>query len=187
MAKKAQLAASTLSLLMAASGATAHHAFTMYARELTEIEGELVSVAWRNPHIHFTMKSVNDAGKEVLWTLEAGALYGVQRRGVTQDLFKPGTRIKVAGRLHTREEAAMWVDNMLLADGREVLVDAGAEPRWTFEPLGWVRSQEVVDTVSQKRGFARVWSQPVGRPIGSGEHSLSRTAVSRRSRVDPAA
>src|SRR5262245_9604680 len=108
MAKNGQVAASALSLLLVASAASAHHAFTMYARELTEIEGELVSVAWRNPHIHFTMKSVDDAGKEVLWTLEAGALYGVQRRGVTQDLFKPGTHVKVAGRLHTSEKAAMW-------------------------------------------------------------------------------
>jgi hypothetical protein len=158
-----------LSLVLAASAASAHHAFTFYARELTEIEGELVSVVWRNPHIHFTLKSVDSSGKEVLWTMEAGALYSVQRRGVTQDLFQPGTRVKVAGRLHTRESAQIWVDNMLLADGREVLVDQGAEPRWTFDPIGLVRSQQVVDTSSQKLGIARVWSQPIGRPISSGD------------------
>jgi hypothetical protein len=155
--------------LVAVGTATAHHAFTFYARELTEIEGELVSVMWNNPHIHFTMKVTDDAGREVLWTLEAGALYSVQRRGVTKDLFQPGTRVKVAGRLHTREKSQIWVDNMLLADGREVLVDQGAEPRWTFDPIGYVRSQQVVDTTAQKRGIVRVWSQPIGRPISSGD------------------
>ena len=64
--------------------ASGHHAVSAFlAGELAEIEGELVSVDWRNPHISFTVRTTNEEGEDDIWTLEAGAIYSIERRGVT--------------------------------------------------------------------------------------------------------
>ena len=146
--------------------ASAHHSVVVYAfGELTEIEGELLSVSWVNPHIVFTMNTMNDEGQAEVWTLEAGAIYHLTRRGVTRNLFQPGDKIKVAGRVHKTADTQLWLINMQLGDGREVLIHRGSEPRWNFDAIGWNTSDVVVDTVAQDRGMFRVWSEPVARPI----------------------
>ena len=76
-----------LSAMMLPAVVSAHHSFGLYSDQITEVNGELVSVDWRNPHIYFTVRSTNDEGEEERWTLEAGALYSVERRGITQALF----------------------------------------------------------------------------------------------------
>ena len=147
----------------------AHHAVSAYnSGALREVEGEFVSVQWRNPHISFTVKATDDGGQEQLWSLEAGAIYSLQRRGITPDLFQPGDQIKAAGRLHSTEDGQMWLINMLLGDGREVLIHRGSEPRWSFDAIGWVRTDELVDTATQNKGIFRVWSEPALRPTTGG-------------------
>ncbi len=147
---------------------SAHHAVGEFSSgALGEVEGELVSVQWRNPHISFTLKATTDGDQEQLWTLEAGAIYSLQRRGITPDLFQPGDRIKAAGRLHPTEEK-IWLINMLLGDGREVLIHRASEPRWSFDAIGWVRTDEIEDTVTQNKGMFRVWSEPALRPTTGG-------------------
>ena len=152
--------------------ASAHHSFNFYALgELTEIEGELLSVSWKNPHIYLTVKSRDEDGFDVLYNLATGSVYALTRRGIERDLFQPGERIKAAGRMHTRAPE-MWVHNLLLADGREVIVNRTSDPRWNFDAIGWTDStavvdisDPVVDTVAEDEGIFRVWSEPLTRGI----------------------
>ena len=47
--------------------ATAHHSRMEFSRtEIREIEGEVVSVFWRNPHVHVRVRTEDGA----LWDLE---------------------------------------------------------------------------------------------------------------------
>ncbi len=47
--------------------ATAHHSRMEFSRsEIREIEGEVVSVFWRNPHVHVRVRAEDGA----LWDLE---------------------------------------------------------------------------------------------------------------------
>ena len=70
-------------LFAALSGAAfAHHASVEYDRSiLHEIEGELISVRWRNPHIAFEVATTNEGGNEVVWDFEALAVSALNRRG----------------------------------------------------------------------------------------------------------
>jgi hypothetical protein len=131
------------------------------------MEGKIVSVAWRNPHITFGVKARNANGTEEQWTLEAATIYSLERRGVKKDLFPIGAYIKVAGRLSMRQEREMWVDNMLFADGREILVDGGSAPRWSVEAIGDVKNQERVDAQAEDLGIFRVWSQSLSGDRGT--------------------
>jgi len=148
--------------------ATAHHSFGLYSDDVTEIQGELIDVSWRNPHVRFIVQTTDSAGQEETWTLEGAAGYILQRRGLAQDLFQLGDRITVAGRPHMREPSLIWLHNILLGDGRELLMIGGVEPRWTTDPVGGDQTLAIEDAVTQDQRLFRVWSQPILRPITYG-------------------
>ena len=163
----------TLSLLLTLPfqlrPADAHHSFSIYTDEITEIEGELLDVHWGNPHVLLTVQ-VSESGEDTEWTLETGNPYVLERRGLPGDLFRSGDRIRAAGRVHRAQGAQLWLHNLMLGDGQELLMIAGVEPRWNDVALGGDGSGvAVVDAAAQDRGLFRTWSRPVLRPIAYGE------------------
>ena len=157
--------AGALWLMLLSTSASAHHSTSYFSNEFIEIEGNLVEVDWTNPHVGFTLMIVNDQGQEELWSLEATTVYILQRKGVTQDLFQPGERIRVAGRVSTRDERAMLSTNMFFENGREILTNPQAELRWNTEQITekdlWVPDNvRQQDVGAENRGIFRVWSQP---------------------------
>ena len=160
---------SVLALSLVLTVAGAHHSFAIYTDEITEVEGELVDVHWGNPHIRLTIHA-EEAGQETIWNLETGNPYVLQRRGLPRELFQRGDRIRVAGRVHREQPTQLWLHNLLLGDGRELLMIAGVEPRWNDVALGGNGSGATVeDAATQDRGLFRVWSRPVLRPFTYGE------------------
>ena len=74
-----------LALVVLVSGTTdslAHHSDALYSQAVIQVEGEVVSVKWRNPHVTWTLKAVNDAGRNELWVMEAPSTYSMKRAGV---------------------------------------------------------------------------------------------------------
>ena len=100
----------------------AHHSTSFYGDEVVEIEGELAGLKWRNPHVTWQLKIINEAGEEELWNLEGASTYPLKRAGVTRDLFIIGDHIKVAGNMSLKEKQVFLAKNMLLSDGRELLL-----------------------------------------------------------------
>ena len=94
--KTAKLVAA-LSLLLSPALAVAHHSTAFYSKDVIEVEGELIAVKWRNPHVVWQFKVINDAGDEEIWNMEGASTYPLKRAGVTRDLFVAGDMIKVAG------------------------------------------------------------------------------------------
>ena len=43
-----------------------HHSRGHYAAETTEMEGELVDITWRNPHVYFRLRTTDTDGRERL-------------------------------------------------------------------------------------------------------------------------
>ena len=149
--------------------AEAHHSFAIYTDEITEVEGDLIDIHWGNPHVLLTVQ-VAESGEDTDWTLETGNPYVLQRRGLPRELFQPGGRIRAAGRVHRAQAAQLWLHNLMLGDGQELLMIAGVEPRWNDVALGGDGSGvAVVDAAAQDRGLFRTWSRPVLRPIAFGE------------------
>ena len=160
---------SVLALSLAPTVAGAHHSFAIYTDEVAEIQGELVDVHWGNPHVLLTVR-VPESGRQADWTLETGNPYVLQRRGLPRELFRPGDRIRAAGRVHRAQGEQLWLHNLMLGDGQELLMIAGVEPRWNDAALGGDGSgAPVADAAGQDLGLFRVWSRPVLRPITYGE------------------
>jgi hypothetical protein len=168
-----------LAIVVAVIPSHAHHFFGLYSDDVRELEGTLVDVDWRNPHVRFTLSVSSDSGSEAFWTLEGAAGYILQRRGLERDLFQPGDRLRVAGRPHTRDATLIWLHNVLLDGGEELLMIGGVEPRWTDESLGSDQELVLENTELQNRGLFRVWSLPVLRPITYGEDLPYRDTLPR--------
>jgi len=160
MTKCACLASAILAIPAAVSG---HHSNSEYDQSVViELEGEVVDVLWRNPHVLLEFAADGDGGET--WELEGAAVSSQRRRGVTSDLVKIGDRVRVAGYASTRRDRHMLTEHVLLPDGMELLLGFTREPRWSDVELG--SSAWTVDPSeaarAQGNGLFRVWSRGAG-------------------------
>lgn len=145
----------------------AHHSRSEFSETDRVIEGRLLEVQWRNPHPIFRLLTVNDAGQEEEWRLEAyGNALTLQRTGLSGDMFVVGEVVRVAGKLSNRRPNVLLANHILLQDGREAVLEYESEPYFTEEHVGgsssWVIDEEVLArAATENRGFFRVWSLPM--------------------------
>ena len=130
-----------------------HHHPVYYSEEIVQVEGELVSFQWRNPHPTWQLSVTNDAGEEELWTMEAASIYLLQRAGASKDMFRIGDRLTVGGLLSRREDNLMLAHTMVLPDGRDIVLWGKLAGRFNDDA-------KLVDAASEEKGIFRVWSTP---------------------------
>jgi len=121
-------------LLVGTGQALAHHSTAEYdSNAMVESRGEIVTVLWRNPHVRFTISTASLDGNDMLWELEGTDLTRLDREGVPHDLFAVGDLVSFAGNPSTRRDRRIYVTNVLLDDGREILLRGNAQARWAPE------------------------------------------------------
>ena len=98
----------------------------------TEIEGVVTELRWQNPHVLFTLR-VNGEGGETLWEIETLSISGISRWGIERELLNVGDRLRVAGNPARRNANGIFVRNILLPSGREIVL--GGAARWSNETL----------------------------------------------------
>jgi hypothetical protein len=80
------------------SPAWGHHSEAGFDVEAVIVfEGTVTDVAWRNPHVYFTVAASGSAGEPVVWEVETGAIPLLARSGWNRDSLRPGDRITVRG------------------------------------------------------------------------------------------
>lgn len=147
-------------LLVIGVPALAHHSVsaTFDPERTVEAEGVITAVAWRNPHILFTLRTAD--GTEQI--LDSHSLSIMRRLGAAEPFVEVGDTVKAAGWPSRRGEG-MFVNNMLLPSGEEFVFDFTPEPadlRWSDRMWGsnenWFA--ESGDSSDAERGIFRVWS-----------------------------
>ena len=156
------LAAGCLLLLGDPRPIAAHHSTAEYdAGAIVEARGEVVSVLWRNPHVRFEVSTKSLDGNEQLWEIESADLTRLDRAGLPRNLLNVGDTITFAGNPSTRTERRMYVTNLLVADGREILLRGNVKPRWTTDRAvntdAIPARAEANATPAGKRFFGRVF------------------------------
>jgi hypothetical protein len=146
--------------------AAAHHSRAEFSDRELELEGELIEVAWRNPHPLFNIRSIGDNGEEEVWRLEVyGNALTLQRTGVSGEMFVPGSQVRVFGRVSDRRDRVMLTSHIQLHDGTEAVFEYEAGPHWSENAVGgrdsWVIDEAVLrQAADENRGIFRVWSIP---------------------------
>jgi hypothetical protein len=140
--------------------AHAHHSTALvYHRDgpIIEAEGVITRVAWFNPHVKFTMRGSGADGVEREWEIESNSVSTVSRFGLTAELVAVGNTVKVAGNGGRVADNVLWLTNMMLPNGREILFGSAVRPRWSQETIGSdIRGAVTADT--QGRGLFRIWT-----------------------------
>lgn len=159
-------ASSFFVLIFLSPGAFGHHSFaaTFASDVIVELEGEITAVRWRNPHVGFTLKTVDSSGIETLWGMESHSLSIMRRMDLATAFIYVGDKVKVAGNLPRRSDInAMFIQNILLPSGEEWVFKFGASPadlRWSDRLMGtterWFATEG--EASEADRGIFRVWS-----------------------------
>jgi hypothetical protein len=159
-----------LSLAILSPIASAHHAgAAIYdPKAMTQIEGEVTRVFWRNPHVRIVVMVVEPDSKETEWRIKSNSVSILSRMGVTLDVIGVGDRVRIAGWPARRKANGMFATNMLLPNGKEVLLAPRAVARWSDETLGtaeaWVTDGGVANARNTADGIFRVWSTNMANP-----------------------
>lgn len=156
-----------------------------------ELQGEVRTVLWRNPHVRFTVAVTDEQGQEALWEVEAQSVSMLRQRDITDVLLRQGDRVRLAGNPSRQSATELYVTNLLLADGRELVFSEDARPRWGDEVLGLSGPRFAVDGVpaDPERGIFKVWSRASGMPLlgdfSFANHPLTDTARAAQRAFDP--
>lgn len=155
--------------LIAASSAGAHHSFnaTFDAKRVIELEGEVTEVRWRNPHISFDLRVTRDDGTVANVNVETLAMSGLRRRDIVEPFVAAGDHVKVAGNPARHGGDDLYLRNILLPSGQEIVLQGDAEPRFSDELLGTTGASYATegDASRPELGIFRVWSTPSASPF----------------------
>lgn len=177
-------------LAAAPLSAPGHHSTAEYDDDtITEAEGTVVGVLWRNPHVRLTISTEALDGEAELWELEGMGVMRLDRAGIPRDLIGIGTRVRFAGNPSTRRSRHMYVTNVLMPDGEEILLRTSSEPRWSSDIVS-IRNGPAVDparaTADRPDGIFRVWVPSGNRPPDwAADPPLTARARAARDAYDP--
>ena len=158
-------------ILLVLPAAYAHHSFAAAfdANGDVEIEGEVVAVRWRNPHVEFDVRTVDEVGNEEIWTAESLAPSGLRRRDIVEPFVTVGDHVRVAGNPGRRAAHNLYVSNLLTAGGKELILRGGSDigPRFTDQVAEVTGAQVATegDGSHPELGLFRVWSTPSVSPF----------------------
>jgi len=156
-------------MLILPCGASAHHSrnANFDGEVMIELEGEITRVSWRNPHVRFTIRVPGDDGDDALWEIETTSVSHLRNQDITQALLAVGDMVRVAGNPSRRVLNAMWVTNVLLTNGQELVIDPKDKPRWSDRILGksGARFVREGDGTVPERGIFRVWAHTAVVPM----------------------
>jgi hypothetical protein len=185
-------AAIAIVAMAAASLAQAHHSFAKFDLQSSiEIEGEVTAVSWQNPHIRFTVQGSGADGRAQEWHLETNSPGILRRAGITDGNVAVGDRVRVAGNPAVDGSPEMNATNMLLPDGRELLLGTRGSPRFAGRVVGdssaWATTEG--DSSRPELGLFRVWSTTFASPglLGARDYPLTPAARREFDNFDPVA
>lgn len=174
-----------LGVLLAAmaTGVGAHHASSgIYdSKMIGEIEGEVSSIFWRNPHVRIGITRIGGSGAKETWEVEFGSVNTLERIGVSRDLVKVGDRVKVSGSMGRNGLKGMFAASITLPNGKDLSLQAGEVRRYGLTESA-IRSARNLDAALRADIF-RVWL-PKERPrTGDGRTIFPLTAAGRASKA----
>lgn len=114
--------ATSVSVLIAAAPAVAHHSFAAQYDNTKPVTltGTVTKLEWMNPHARFYIDVKNDKGAVTNWEFELGNLNALIRAGWKRDSLKSGDVVTVDGFLARDGSPLVNATTVIMSDGRKV-------------------------------------------------------------------
>jgi Family of unknown function (DUF6152) len=121
------LCALAVGLLLVSAPIFGHHGASAYEAGLTTFKGVITDYQLMNPHTELFFDVTGSAGKIEKWTAEAASALTMSRLGWSKGIFKPGDQITVAGNRAKNGSHTMRLRKVVLANGKEFLIERGED------------------------------------------------------------
>ena len=97
-----------------------HHSYAAeFDRDAPQtIEGEVVEVWFRSPHVRYYIKVMDEDGNEITWDTRGLTPVKLVRQGWMKDTIKVGDIVKVHGHVGHTNKTIMSILDITLPDGR---------------------------------------------------------------------
>lgn len=128
MARCSVLVFAAASLMLMATGTSAHHSFAAVfdPDKPVVLTGVVTKVEWTNPHAHLYIDVKDPSGTVTNWDLEFGSPNGLLRRGWTRTSLNLGDMVTVEGFLARDGSKYGNAATVKLSDGRELFAGSSA-------------------------------------------------------------
>ena len=124
--------AGILLVLLHVVQSAAHHSFAPHfdASKKVNIAGTVKVYEAKNPHSYLHVNAVDENGRTREYVCESHGTTQLSRIGITPQIFKPGTKIRISGSLSRHDPYMCFFESIELADGRTMNVNGpgGSSP-----------------------------------------------------------
>jgi len=117
-----------------AAPAFAHHSFAPHfdSSKPVSISGTVTEFEARNPHSYLHISAIDENGRTREYVCESHGVTQLSRAGITPQVLKAGTKLRVTGSLSRHSPYMCFFDNVEFADGRTLSVNS---PRDASQPV----------------------------------------------------
>jgi hypothetical protein len=134
----------------------AHHSHLEFSSEPLTLDGELVSLAWHNPHPTMVLTVVDGNGVAQNWHVQVvGNINGLRRTDVTGQSFAVGERLSITGHSSTRRPGLLLGTHARFADGRVAVLSPDESTGQAIYRASAAASAE--PRAAEPDGIYRVW------------------------------
>jgi hypothetical protein len=126
-----------LAIVLAGRDGFAHHSFAPHfdSSKPVSISGTITEFEAQNPHSYVHIRAVDENGQTREYVCESHGVTQLTRNGVTPQVLKVGTTIRVTGSLSRHSPYICFFNTVELADGRVLNVNGPTGPRPATAPL----------------------------------------------------
>ncbi len=133
MRSRHAVSALVIVILFGAPATRAHHSFAPYfdSSKPVSISGTITEYEARNPHSYLHISAVDENGKTREYVCESHGVTQLTRNGITPQLLKVGTKVRVSGSLSRQSPYMCFFDTLELSDGRTLSINGPGGPSRT--------------------------------------------------------
>ena len=123
--------ATLVAAMSVATVAGAHHSFAPHfdINKPVSISGKVTQFEARNPHSYLHVAAVDENGRTQEYVCESHGFTQLKRIGITAELLKPGTEVRVAGSQSRNDIHRCFFTDVYFPDGRSVNVNGQPNPQ----------------------------------------------------------
>jgi hypothetical protein len=114
-----------LAALTATPTAFAHHSFAPHfdASKPISVSGTVTEYEARNPHSYLHIAAIDENGRTQEYECESHGVTQLTRNGITPEMLKPGTQLRIDGSLSRHSPYMCFFNNVYFSDGRALSVN----------------------------------------------------------------
>ena len=114
-----------VSTVLLAAGALAHHSFAPHfdSSKPANISGTITKFEAQNPHSYVHIAAVDENGRTREYVCESHGVTQLSRNGITPQLLKTGTKVRVTGSMSRHSPYMCFFDFVEFEDGRKLSVN----------------------------------------------------------------